>query len=58
MNLQTMTEELLPIITTEIGNCIACDRTDEKTARRVLAHVDTWLLNQSSNIKHDTYQDT
>jgi len=54
MNLQTMTKELLPIITAEIGNGIACDRTDEETAKRILARLDTWLLNQSSNVKQDT----
>jgi len=41
-----MTEELLPIVAAEIGNCIACDRPDEETARRVLSHVETWLAAQ------------
>lgn len=51
-----MTEELLPIVAAEIGNGIACDRTDEETARRVLTHVDTWLLNQPSSVKYGTYR--
>ena len=51
-----MTEELLPIVAVEIGNGIACDRPDEETARRVLAHVETWLLNQPNSIKYGTYR--
>jgi len=51
-----MEEELLPIVAAEIGNGIACDRPDEETARRVLAHVETWLLNQPSRVKYGTYR--
>jgi hypothetical protein len=51
-----MTDELLPIVTAEIGNGFACDRIDEETARRVLDHVETWLLNQPSSVKYGTYR--
>ena len=49
-----MIEELLPIVAAEIGNCIACDRPDEETAKRVLAHVETWLATQTTTpASHD-----
>jgi hypothetical protein len=49
-----MTEELLPIVAAEIGNGIACDRPDKETARRVLAHVETWLAAQTTTpTSHD-----